>query len=127
MTYEQLALFHAQEEAMTNRMEDESSRQFAMVKAMEKNRLEQYESRAILLQTGNLTSPVRQLGDVMELAGFMEVMKRDVDRGVNLRLTFETAEKTMDIPNLKCWVARDSRLGRPGRLIGRHYKTAWAT
>ncbi|ETV66295.1 hypothetical protein H257_17198 [Aphanomyces astaci] len=80
-----------------------------------------------LEETGNLTSPVRQLGDVMELAGFMEVMKRDVDRGVNLRLTFETAEKTMDIPNLKCWVARDSRLGRPGRLIGRHYKTAWAT
>ncbi|RHY15303.1 hypothetical protein DYB30_013818 [Aphanomyces astaci] len=50
MTYEQLALFHAQEEAMTNRMEDESSRQFAMAKAMEKNRLEQDESRGILLR-----------------------------------------------------------------------------
>ncbi|RHY10718.1 hypothetical protein DYB36_008541 [Aphanomyces astaci] len=49
MTYEQLAQFHAQQEAMANRMEDESSRQFAMVKAMEKNPLEQDEARAILL------------------------------------------------------------------------------
>ncbi|RHZ40306.1 hypothetical protein DYB31_015393 [Aphanomyces astaci] len=50
MTYEQLAQFHAQQEAMAKRLEDESSRQFAMAKAMEKNCLEQEESRAILLR-----------------------------------------------------------------------------
>ncbi|RLO03901.1 hypothetical protein DYB28_005045 [Aphanomyces astaci] len=50
MTYEQLAQFYAQQEAMAKRMEDESSRQFAMAKAMEKNRLELEESRAILLR-----------------------------------------------------------------------------
>ncbi|RLO06027.1 hypothetical protein DYB28_012590, partial [Aphanomyces astaci] len=50
ITYEQLAQFHAQQEAMAKRMEDESFRQFAMAKAMEKNRLEQEESRAILLR-----------------------------------------------------------------------------
>ncbi|RHY15302.1 hypothetical protein DYB36_014261, partial [Aphanomyces astaci] len=76
-----------------------------------------------LEETGYLPSPVRQLGDVMELGGFMEGMKRDVDRDVKLRLRFDTAEGTLDIANLKCWVARDSRLGRPGRLIGRHYKS----
>ncbi|KAF0713562.1 hypothetical protein AaE_011769 [Aphanomyces astaci] len=50
MTYEQLAQFHAQQEAMAKRMEDESSRHFAMAKAMETNRLEQEESRTILLR-----------------------------------------------------------------------------
>ncbi|RHY94384.1 hypothetical protein DYB35_011612 [Aphanomyces astaci] len=32
-------------------------------------------------------------------------MKLDVDRDVKLRLTFETAEGTLVIANLKCWVA----------------------
>ncbi|RHZ17207.1 hypothetical protein DYB31_005327, partial [Aphanomyces astaci] len=50
MTYEQLAQFHAQQEAMSKRMEDQTSRQFAMAKALEKNRLKQEESRAMLLQ-----------------------------------------------------------------------------
>ncbi|ETV63928.1 hypothetical protein H257_19138 [Aphanomyces astaci] len=43
-----------------------------------------------LEETGNFTSPVRQLDDAMELGGFMEGMKLDVDRDVKLRLTFET-------------------------------------
>ncbi|RQM29351.1 hypothetical protein B5M09_008053 [Aphanomyces astaci] len=58
-----------------------------------------------LEETGNFTSPVRQLDDAMELGGFMEGMKLDVDRDVKLRLTFETAEGTLVIANLKCWVA----------------------
>ncbi|RHY41813.1 hypothetical protein DYB30_011534, partial [Aphanomyces astaci] len=55
--------------------------------------------------TWNLTSPVRQLDDVMELSGFMKGMTLDVDRDVKLRLTFKTAEGTLVIANLKCWVA----------------------
>ncbi|RLO07192.1 hypothetical protein DYB28_016092 [Aphanomyces astaci] len=35
----------------------------------------------------------------------MEGMKLDVDRDVKLRLTFETAEGTLVIANLKCSVA----------------------
>ncbi|RLO02739.1 hypothetical protein DYB28_013778 [Aphanomyces astaci] len=58
-----------------------------------------------LEETGNFTSPVRELDDAMELGGFMEGMKLDVDRDVKLRLTFETAEGTLVIANLKCWVA----------------------
>ena len=48
-TYEQLAQFHAQQETMAKRLEEESFRQMAMAQAMEKNRVEQEESRAILL------------------------------------------------------------------------------
>ncbi|RHZ01130.1 hypothetical protein DYB31_011605 [Aphanomyces astaci] len=54
-----------------------------------------------LEETGNFTSPGRQLSDVMELGGFMEGVKLDVDRDVKLRLTFETAEGTLVIANLK--------------------------
>ncbi|RHY81986.1 hypothetical protein DYB35_012517 [Aphanomyces astaci] len=42
-----------------------------------------------LEETGNFTSPVRQLDDAMELGGFMEGMKLDVDRDVKLRLTLK--------------------------------------
>ena len=41
--------FHAQQETMAKRLEEESFRQMAMAQAMEKNRVEQEESRAILL------------------------------------------------------------------------------
>ncbi|RHY20713.1 hypothetical protein DYB32_009970 [Aphanomyces invadans] len=44
MTYEQLAQFHAQQSAMAQRLEEET----AMTAAMEKNRQEQEESRAVL-------------------------------------------------------------------------------
>ncbi|ETV91329.1 hypothetical protein H310_14024 [Aphanomyces invadans] len=35
----------------------------------------------------------------------MEAMKLTVDHEVKLRLTFETAEGTLVLSNLKCWVA----------------------
>ncbi|CAK4094556.1 unnamed protein product, partial [Aphanomyces euteiches] len=51
MTYEQLAQFHAQQEAaMASRLEQESARQAVMAAEIEKSRREQEESRAILLQ-----------------------------------------------------------------------------
>ncbi|CAK4656358.1 unnamed protein product [Aphanomyces euteiches] len=50
MTYEQLAQFHAQQEAMASRLEQESTRQAVMAAEIEKSRREQEESRAILLQ-----------------------------------------------------------------------------
>ncbi|RHZ03458.1 hypothetical protein DYB31_014304, partial [Aphanomyces astaci] len=63
--YEQLAQFHAQQKAMAKRMEDESSLQFAMAKAMEKNRLEQEESRAILLRQQELVRQQNELKRAM--------------------------------------------------------------
>ncbi|RHY19699.1 hypothetical protein DYB32_010188, partial [Aphanomyces invadans] len=54
---------------------------------------------------GNFTLAVRQLDRPIELGGFMEAMKLTVDREVKLRLTFETAEGTLVLSNLKCWVA----------------------
>ncbi|CAK4303329.1 unnamed protein product [Aphanomyces euteiches] len=51
MTYEQLAQFHAQQEAaIASRLEQESARQAVMAAEIEKSRREQEESRAILLQ-----------------------------------------------------------------------------
>ncbi|CAK4120432.1 unnamed protein product [Aphanomyces euteiches] len=50
MTYEQLAQFHAQQEAMASRLEQEPARQAVMAAEIEKSRREQKESRAILLQ-----------------------------------------------------------------------------
>ncbi|ETV96688.1 hypothetical protein H310_10006 [Aphanomyces invadans] len=54
---------------------------------------------------GNFTLAVRQLDRPIELGGFMEAMKLTVDREVKLRLTFDTAEGTLVLSNLKCWVA----------------------
>ncbi|RHY74558.1 hypothetical protein DYB34_012623 [Aphanomyces astaci] len=42
---------------------------------------------------GNFTSAVRQLDTAIELGGFLECMKLQVDRDVKLCLTFETAEE----------------------------------
>ncbi|RHY24251.1 hypothetical protein DYB32_008919 [Aphanomyces invadans] len=50
MTYEQLAQFHAQQSAMAQRLEEETARHLAMAAAMEKNSLEQEESRAVLVR-----------------------------------------------------------------------------
>ncbi|ETV76886.1 hypothetical protein H257_09324 [Aphanomyces astaci] len=50
MTYEQLVQFHAQQEAMSKRLEEESNRQLIMAAAMEKNRLEQEAVQIALLQ-----------------------------------------------------------------------------
>ncbi|RHY26714.1 hypothetical protein DYB32_007354 [Aphanomyces invadans] len=46
---------------------------------------------------------VRQLDSVIELGEFMKDMKLRVDREVKLRLTFDTAENTLVLTNLKCW------------------------
>ncbi|RHZ21447.1 hypothetical protein DYB31_013392, partial [Aphanomyces astaci] len=50
MIYEQLAQFHAQQEAMAKRWEEKSNRQFVMATAVEKNRLEQEVVQVALLQ-----------------------------------------------------------------------------
>ncbi|ETV92315.1 hypothetical protein H310_13369 [Aphanomyces invadans] len=54
---------------------------------------------------GSFALAVRQLDRSIEFGCFMEAMKLAVDREVNLRLTFDTAEGTLVLANLKCWVA----------------------
>ncbi|RHY24886.1 hypothetical protein DYB32_008643 [Aphanomyces invadans] len=63
------------------------------------------------------TLVVRHLDSVMELGGFMEDMKLKVDREVKLRLTFDTAEGTLVLTNLKCWVATTPLYDGLGDLI----------
>ncbi|RQM28417.1 hypothetical protein B5M09_011143 [Aphanomyces astaci] len=55
--------------------------------------------------TGNFPSAVRLLDTAIELDGFLEGMKLQVDHDVKLCLTFETAEGTMVLANLNCSVA----------------------
>ncbi|RHY29361.1 hypothetical protein DYB32_005205 [Aphanomyces invadans] len=51
---------------------------------------------------GNFASAVRQLEQSIALGGFLEAMKLTVDCEVKLRLTFNTAEETLVLANLKC-------------------------
>ncbi|KAF0683006.1 hypothetical protein As57867_024834, partial [Aphanomyces stellatus] len=50
MTYEQLAQFHAQHEALARRMVDEATRQSQLAAMMERNRVNQDEAQALLLR-----------------------------------------------------------------------------
>ncbi|KAH9078175.1 hypothetical protein Ae201684P_019271 [Aphanomyces euteiches] len=58
-----------------------------------------------LSDAGALLAPVCKLESALELGGFMEDIKLSVDREVELKLTFDTAEGRLVLTNLKCWVA----------------------
>ncbi|ETV64859.1 hypothetical protein H257_18321 [Aphanomyces astaci] len=66
MTYEQLTQFHAQQDAMSKRLEEESNRQLVMSAAVEKNRLEQETVQvALLMQQEDLVRQQDELKRAM--------------------------------------------------------------
>ncbi|KAF0711008.1 hypothetical protein As57867_005405, partial [Aphanomyces stellatus] len=74
MTYEQLAQFHAQHEALARRMVDEATRQSQLAAMMERNRVNQDEAQALLLhQQQELHKRQEELNKaIAEQAEFMD-------------------------------------------------------